>query len=219
MKHSQKVQAVSLREEGYSLRAIAEKLGVAKSSVSVWVRDIKLSEDQLITLAANPFTGVAIEKRRLARLKNEQKKRDVVVREAEAEIADITKKDLWMIGVTLYWAEGGKTQRLVRFTNGDPRTIKIMMKFFDEICSVAPSKFRGHVHIHSHLDHKEAERYWSRVSGIPSQQFFKTYRRKSVTIADKKDTLPYGVMDIYVLDANLFLKMMGWINGTAQKAI
>jgi predicted transcriptional regulator len=34
------------REEGLAIRVIAEQLGVSKSSVSVWTRDIELTEEQ-----------------------------------------------------------------------------------------------------------------------------------------------------------------------------
>jgi predicted transcriptional regulator len=35
-----------LRQQGKSVGAIAQELGVSKSSVSLWVRDIELSEIQ-----------------------------------------------------------------------------------------------------------------------------------------------------------------------------
>jgi transposase len=34
------------REEGLAIRVIAEQLGVSKSSVSVWKRDVELTEEQ-----------------------------------------------------------------------------------------------------------------------------------------------------------------------------
>jgi len=117
------------------------------------------------------------------------------------------------MGVMLYWAEGGKTQRLVRFSNGDPEMIKIMMTFFRQVCNVPEHKFRGYIHIHPHLDHKNAEKYWSTITEIPLKQFFKTYRRPNKSSQNKKDSLPYGVLDVYVLDASLFLKITGWAKG------
>jgi len=40
------------REEGASIRDIAQRVGVSKSSVSVWVRDIELTPKQHAALAA-----------------------------------------------------------------------------------------------------------------------------------------------------------------------
>jgi hypothetical protein len=116
-----------------------------------------------------------------------------------AEVPAINRKELWLMGVMLYWAEGGKTRRMVRFSNGDPEMIKITMAFFRRVCRVEKRNSGGTFHIHPHLDHKKAEEYWSSVSEIPLDQFFKTYRKPNISSQNKKDSLPNGVFDIYVM--------------------
>lgn len=213
IKDNEQAAARRLRAQGYSLHAIAEQLHVAKSSVSLWVRNIRLDSAQIKLLAGKPFTSDAIELRRAARLANEASKRGAIQAAATAEVPRFTNQELWFMGVMLYWAEGGKTQRMVRFSNGDPQMIRIMMQFFRTICNVPESKFRGYIHIHPDLGHQEAERYWSAVAGIPIEQFFKTYRKPNKSSQNKKHSLPYGVLDIYVLDTALFLKISGWAQG------
>ena len=44
----EKIKAINLRKKGYSLNEIVEKLGVAKSSVSVWVRNEPLHSKLVI---------------------------------------------------------------------------------------------------------------------------------------------------------------------------
>jgi len=217
MKVDEKNKAIILRRSGYSINAIANEINVAKSSVSLWVRDIKLSVKQLEKLEKLPYTNNAVEKRRISRLKNEFEKRQKVLLLAQLEIPSIKYKDLWFMGVMLYWAEGGKTQRMVRFSNGDPEMIMIMIKFFKIICKVPDVKLRGYIHIHESLDYKAAEKYWSNVSNIPQCQFFKTYRKPNVSSLNKKNSLPYGVMDIYILDVALFNKISGWATGIFEK--
>ncbi len=218
MKLDEKNEAIKLRREGYAIKTIAKEIGVAKSSVSLWVRDIKLSIEQTNKLKLSPFTSVAIERRRTSRLENELKKRQSAVLHAQNEIPSINNTDLWLMGVMLYWAEGGKTQRMVRFSNGDPQMIKIMIKFFKDICKVHDGKIRGYIHIHESLDYKAAEIYWSNISGIPLHKFFKTYRKPNKSSLNKKNSLPNGVMDIYVLDTALFYKISGWAAGIFEKA-
>lgn len=47
MKQDKRAEARRLRQEqGLSVNQICKQLGVAKSSVSVWVRDIQLTEEQ-----------------------------------------------------------------------------------------------------------------------------------------------------------------------------
>jgi hypothetical protein len=213
MKKIERDKAIELRLKGYSLNEIRGELKVAKSSVSTWVRNVELTESQKTRLQQKGFYREAVEKRRTSRLASEKIKRDLVINIAQSSIGKISKKQLWLIGVMLYWAEGGKTQNLVRFSNSDPRMIKIMMFFFRRVCEVPEVKFRAHIHIHPHLDHKKAEKYWSTVSGIRSMQFYKTYRIPNKSSQNKKDSLPYGTLDVYVMNSELFYKITGWAQG------
>jgi transposase len=52
-----KMQATALRREGLSIVDIARRLSVAKSSVSVWCRDINLTTKQKERLQANSVAG------------------------------------------------------------------------------------------------------------------------------------------------------------------
>lgn len=218
MKLDERNMAVSLREKGYAINQIANEINVAKSSVSLWVRDVKLTQLQIDKLKTLPFTSQAIEKRRKSRLDNEQAKRYYHISNAEKEITNISAHDLWLMGTMLYWAEGGKTQRMVRFSNGDPEMIIIMMKYFELICKVPKSKMRGHIHIHEGLNSAAARAYWSAVSTIPIKQFFKTYQKPVISSLNKKHSLPHGVLDVYVLDTALFYKITGWAKGIFGKS-
>jgi transposase-like protein len=213
MKTIEKAHAIRLRQAGYSISEISRRVGVAKSSISLWVRDIQLTQGQQDALSSSPFSSRAIEKRRQSRIANEKKKRNMVIASAAEEVKPLTHKELWLVGIMLYWAEGGKTQRMVRFSNGDPEMIKIMMRFFRIVCKVPEEKFRGYIHIHPHLDANAAENYWSVIADIPIAQFFKTYTKQNKSSQNKRDTLPFGVMDIYVMDTKLFLQIQGWAKG------
>lgn len=209
--------ARELRTDGLSINQIYKQLNVAKSSVSLWVRDINLSVDQKRQLSDRGIKKELIEQRRSSRLRQENARRQMIIDLARAEVSKISMRELWLIGIALYWAEGGKTQRsLVRFANGDPKVIEVMMVFFRKICKVPEQKFRGYIHIHPHLDSRQAEEYWSAVSGIPLKQFFKTYTKPNSGSHNKKDTLPYGTFDIYICNTALFLKIKGWIEGISS---
>src|SRR6266446_1569618 len=112
MKSEQKTSAQHLRILGYSINEISTRLDVSKSTVSHWVRSVDLSDAQLKQLAAKPFSASAIEKRRLARIKNESNKRSIILEGARLSVGTISYRELSLIGMMLYWAEGGKTQRM-----------------------------------------------------------------------------------------------------------
>lgn len=215
MKSVEKNRVRELRAKGYSISEIGRVVKVSKSSISLWVRDIALTSLQKDKLAAKGVTREAVEKRRKSRLKNENARRQIIIDAAKNQIQKLSPKELWLIGVMLYWAEGGKTVRgIVRFSNSDPEMIKLMMAFFRRICNVSENKFRGHIHIHPHLDYRKAEDYWSNVTSIPLGQFYKTYRKMNKSSGKhKRDNLPLGTMDIYICNTELFLKIFGWVLG------
>ena len=220
MKLEEKNLAINLRKQGWSMNEIKSKIGVSKSSVSLWVRNIQLTDSQKKELSQKGLTKESIEKRRTTRLGRENARRQIIVDNAKKEIFGLSDQELKLIGIALYLGEGGKANRgSVQLSNGDPRIIKLMMKFFKRVCKVPKEKFRAHIHIHPHLDIKKAENYWSSISGIPLKQFYKTYSKPNKSSQSKKNSLPFGTFDIYVHSTELFLKIKGWIEGIYQCVI
>lgn len=217
MKRTERDRAVLLRKQGKSLNEIVEELKVSKGSVSLWVRDVRLTVTQRSKLNKRGFSVSAIEKRRLNRINNTTRRHRLVIDEAKSNIEGMSQHELLLVGTALYWGEGSKANRNVAsIANSDPSVIRIMMRFFKEILEVNQNKFRGHIHTFSHLNIDEAERYWSQVSGIPRTQFYKTYSKPSKASLGKKDSLPYGTFQIYVCDTNVALKIKGWMEKLAE---
>lgn len=216
MKFEEKKRAITLRKQGMAMGEIAKEINVSKSSISHWVRDIKLSSAQKNSLNKNGHSISAIEKRRVSRLANTATRHKIIYDAAMSEAESLKHSILWSVGVALYWGEGGKSQNLVRLSNSDPDVIKIMMKFFKQVCKVPSEKFRGHINTFEHNDIKKTEKYWSDISGIPLEQFFKTYKKNSVASLHKRNTLPNGTLQIYVLDTSLYFRIMGWMDYLRQ---
>ncbi len=217
MKRDERDRARALRAEGMAMNEIVTRLGVSKASVSVWTRDIVLTEKQRMHLNKRGFSVSAIEKRRVNRIANTKKRHRTIIDAAKQGIPTLSKHELLLVGSALYWGEGGKTSKgMASISNSDPEVIKIMMRFFSEICGVQPKKFRGHIHTFSHLNAAKAEVYWSKISGIPRKQFYKTYSKPSIASKGKKDSLPYGTFAIYVCDTKIFLTIKGWIERLSE---
>lgn len=212
MKIAERDKAVLLRKKGMTINEIVQKTGFSKASVSVWVRNVELTEAQKVRISQKGRSLRSIELRRASRLSNEKTKKDLIRREAKKEIEGFSKRDLFIVGTMLYLGEGNKKSKgRAAVTNADPAVIRMMVRFFKESCGVSSEKLRGHIHIHSHLSIKKAESYWSDISGVPKNQFYKTYSKKSIASLDKRDTLPYGTFEISVNDTRLFIKILSWI--------
>ncbi len=216
MRAKEKAKARALRMQGCSLREIAAKIKCAKSSISVWVRDISLTAEQIERLKSNQDKGRA----RAANHPNSPKQVWNSLREdiAEAATKEIfvkySKYALKIIGSALYWAEGSKSSiNMVSFSNSDPKMIALMMKFFRNVCDVPEKKFRGAINIHPHLDKEKAVKFWAKISGIPAKQFHKTQLAVSKASKHKRDTLPLGTFKVVISDVRLQSKVKGWIQG------
>jgi len=218
MKSEIRQNSIELRKKGFSIKEISQVLSVSKSSVSTWVRDVVLTDRQKVSLMNKNNSIEIIEKRRRTRLKNEADKKRVLINAASTEIRSIDQNMLKMIGIALYWGEGGKTMKgMARISNSDPELVRISMRFFREVCEVKEDRFRAHIHIHSIKMVKEAQKYWSIVTGIPESQFYKTYVIKRKKLKNIRDTLKFGTIDVGVCDTKLLLKILGWIEGIKKQ--
>ena len=214
MRKKEKEAARRLRTEGKSIKEIERLIRVRRSSVSVWVRDIQLTDEQKKRLASRNLSLEVLERRRQTRLANGYKARYPFLVQGIADINALEKIDLFMLGLGLYWGEGSKTVRgTIELSNTDPRIIQIFVLFLTKICGFQKSRLHAHVSVHSHIAHRPAEEYWSRISGIPTSQFYRTSVQKSRAGNGERDPLPCGTFSVSVHDTMMRIRLEGWIQG------
>lgn len=216
MREKERKRSRLLRSRGLSLRAIAAEIRCSKSLVSKWISDIKLTDEQIKKLKSNQDRGRAL----AAKHPNSSRQKWEKIRSGikDASVKDIpsscSRDLLRIVGAALYWAEGYNASRAeIIFANTDPDMIRLMALFFRRVCNVKSTKLRGKVAIHPHLDIRAAEKYWSKVSGIPLSQFNKPLLALSRARKGKRDTLPMGTFSILFCDVYTCSKIKGWIEG------
>lgn len=213
MKLQEKNIAITLRKKGASYKEILKKIKVSKGTLSVWLRDIKLTPAQQHRLY---FTLKQQNAYAMAKIRQKYKKVEIdrILSEAEKEfpIMATTQKN-FIPGIMLYWAEGdkSKTQEGIKFGNSDPAMIKYMMRWFRDVCKVPEQKFRIAVHIHNLLYRSDALNYWSDITNIPTTQFNKIII-KQTTLGQRRNILYNGTCYIRISNKNLFRRISGWLN-------
>lgn len=217
MKLLEKDKAIELRRQGSTFSEILKQIPVSKGSLSYWLRNINLTDEQMVRIRYknDRIKKQFIEFNELRRKQAEDNKR-VVISNAIKEIDSFSEKELKLIGIALYWGEGYKSDRWksVSFTNTDPEMIRLMMRWFRVICKVPEQKFRIRIQCHGVKRVKNAEEFWSKIANVPSSQFTKPYIRISPTSKNKMGNLcPYGICDIRISDVLLLTKIKGWIQG------
>ena len=182
-KYQQRIQARELRSKGVSVKTIAKELGVAKSTASLWVRDIVLSTNQLEQLRRQKIEGG--EKGRLLGSLKQKNARIERVRQGkilgEKLLGTFSKKEFFTAGIALYWAEGNKRMKKIEFCNSDPNLVVFMINWFKLFYGLKIQDFRCYVGINAiHRARNDVVRtYWSKITHIPLSQFTKTSFKKS----------------------------------------
>ena len=208
MKLKEKIEAVRLRKSGKSYSEIRKKVKVSKGTLSLWLRNIKLTSAQekrlYVTLRRrNAYKGAKVQQeKRIERTKQ-------IITEAKKEVKYLLKNPLFLAGSMLCWAEGAKRGEQINFSNSDYRMIKFMMLWFRKICKVPEEKFRIKLYIHSLHYRKDIEKYWSELTAIPLNQFQKTYI-KPTSLRHRKNRLYDGTCAIRISNSDLFRKIKGW---------
>lgn len=226
-KSNLQIKARKLRSNGLSIKQITQAIGASKSSISYWVRDITLSEEQLALLKDSESRG-----KRLGRLKSIQikkaKRKKVLANFSEEGIEKLlflTKNELFVSGLALYWAEGGKSfrNRRVEFCNSDPRMIEFFLRWLRICLGITKENLKcvvGINQIHSQRDMVVKE-YWSNITSIPLPQFRKTSFKKvdnSKTYSNFDEH--YGTLTVLVnKSTNLYYQIMGLLEGLSKSKV
>jgi hypothetical protein len=218
-----KVEALALRKKGFSYNEISKKLEIPKSTLSYWLSDVVISQEAKSRIASRVFAGSV--KGLIERNKNQTalaKERAEVIREtAKKEVRNLMKSKLFLVGISLYWAEGykkgayGSKWKAVDFANSDPELVKIMMNFFRKICKVENEKIKVQLIVHKNIIINEAVSYWAKLTKLPISQFMKTCCAVSSASKGKrnKNSLMHGTVHIRINDVKLFFRIIGWIDG------
>ncbi len=169
-----KLQAITMRKSGMSYSQIKSELGVSKSTLSLWLRDLPLSNKQLRLL--RDFNQIRIEKTRATKLQKKQTRRAEVVKRVKRDFEQKTDP-LFHGGFYLYWGEGTKSaEYTVALTSTDPGIIKTYIVWL-KLLGVNPRECRVKLHLYSDQNSLQSIKFWSEVTQIPLQQFYKPYTK------------------------------------------
>ncbi|MFD9966983.1 hypothetical protein [Streptomyces sp. NPDC059017] len=216
-----RAKARELRLQGMTYDQIQVELGCSKSSISLWVRDLPAP------VRRTPAEQASLAARK--RWEHEGPRREAARQQAKsraaAEVGALTDRELHLIGVGLYWAEGTKDKpharrERVTFVNSDPDMITLFLAWLD-LLGVERTRLRFHVMIHESAEVHTAERYWADLVGADVATFGKTTlkRHNPKTVRKNVGTGYRGCLVIQVRQsAELYRRIEGWWYGIVGAA-
>ncbi len=208
-KHKLRQEAIELRQQGYSIRQIADELNVSKGSVSAWVRDIVLSDEQ----------KAALDKRHryiLGRLDgaNANRKKALEMRQHQQNLGRERTQDasvLHLTGCMLYWAEGAKRRDRIHFVNSDVHMMSLFMRFLREELHVEDSEISLFIHCHQDYEHDTPRliTYWLNALNLTQDNMRSIYIKKGSH--SRKNILENGIATVCVYRTDLVMHIFGAI--------
>ncbi len=175
-KLKERERARQLRAQAWTINEIVAELGVSKSSVSIWVRDVEFDEATRAARAgANRRRGAR--RRGPNRLQTRKHAEiDRLLAAGRERVGTLSDRDLLIAGTALYAGEGDKTDGVVKFANSDPRMIALFCWWLRRFFEIDETRLRVRLYLHQGLDLDAANQFWSELTDIPLSQFGKPYR-------------------------------------------
>lgn len=209
-----RARARELRVQGLTYDQIQVELGCSKSSISLWVRDLPKPERRDPSEQAK----LAARKRWEHELAVRDAERRRVKEAAKQEVGTLSDRELFLAGVVLYWAEGGKdkiyndqrTERL-QFINSDPNVISVYLRWL-ELQGVGRERMRFRVSIHESADVGKAEAFWAELVGVDVAVLQRATIKKHNPRTNRKNTADAyrGCLTVYITKgADLYRRMEG----------
>lgn len=216
-----RAEARELRLQGLTYDQIQLELGCSKGSISLWVRDLpkppKRTREEASAIARRGWERT---------LERREEERQETKRLAAEEVGALSDRELFLIGVGLYWAEGAKSkphrrQERITFINSDRHMIEIFLGWLD-LLEVPRDSLRFHVHIHETADVPTSERFWAEVVGVDVTRFGKTTIKRHNPKTNRKNMGEgyNGCLSVRVLrSADLYRRVEGWWYGIVGAAL
>jgi hypothetical protein len=211
-----RARARELRRQGLDYDEIVGQLGVAKSSVSLWVRDLprppRVASDECAKRASERMRRYWSAERpvRAAR-------RAAASAAAAENVGDLTGREILIAGAVAYRCEGArnKTHRRVdrvTFANSDPELISFFLLFLDT-AGIPRSDLAFQLQIHETADVAAAIRFWLGVTAARPDQFRKVSLKQGNPRTTRKNTGDdyHGCLRVDVMrSCELYRKIEGW---------
>lgn len=169
-----------LRSQGKTYSEIRQflKLQVPKSTLSGWCHNVILPvwyQTKIKALNHKNFTKA--QQHAWAQLK---RKREMFLKavehEAEIILARFNLEALKVALAMLYLGEGAKWQGHsgLMLGNANPEVINLYLVLLKKCYNITPLQVKCRIGYRADQDIKTLEKYWSRITGIPRDNFYKT---------------------------------------------
>ncbi|HUB93941.1 MAG TPA: hypothetical protein VMB52_05560 [Verrucomicrobiae bacterium] len=214
-------QAEELRRQGYSYALIQEKLGVPRSTMHYWFKDMPFTPNPEVIKRMKIGPEKVGERRHIQRLGAIERLKQLGI----MEIGELSRRDLFMLGLGFYIGEGAKTTETIRIVNSDPSAVRLAVRWLKEVCQLKEENLTVSLHLYPDNDIQLCKDYWRDITGLPAQSFrWVSIDRRQDKRRLHKGKLPFGTAHITVRangdhekGVSLFRRINGWMQGALNQ--
>jgi hypothetical protein len=208
----EKNQAITLRKNGMSYRDILKRVPVAKSSLSLWLKDLPLTSAEKYALKRRKNSNITQGRIKAAGvLSGKRLKRESVWLEEAREVFKVhVNNPFFHTGVILYWAEGSKRTNQWSFINSDEVMNQMMLLWLESFCAIDRNTLRYRLYSHKLYAHENCEVWWQKKLAVNPLLFSKTTYKPSGRGIKKRPQYK-GCLRIEIpRSKSMLLKMKFW---------
>lgn len=171
-----KPEAIKLRKAGQSLPSIHQKLGIPKSTLSYWFKNIELTTKQKARLHKNWQNALVTARKEAVKWHNQQKKNRLRQAENEANQVisklDTTNKETLELALAiLYLAEGSKKNIETSLGSSDPETLRFFLNSLERLFKYDRNTVRCELYLRADQKAETLIQFWSKELNVPAKNF------------------------------------------------
>lgn len=118
-----------------------------------------------------------------------------------------SERELYEVGLVLYWGEGAKNFSTVDLANSDHEMVLIFLEMLRKIYRVDENRLRVLLYCYANQDVSALIDFWSKKLLIPKKQFIKPYVRSDFDHT-RTSKMPYGLAHIRYNDKRLLEQIL-----------
>lgn len=205
-------KAIQLRKKGLCYRDILKEVSVAKSSLSLWLKDLPLTKDEKYALKNRKDSNISRGRIKAAGVLSQRRidRERVWLEEARKVFRLNSMNPFFHSGIALYWAEGSKRSNQWSFINSDEEMNSVMLTWLEQFTGISRKNIRCRLYIHKLYAHEDCELWWQTKMNISPEQFSRTIYKPSGR-GIKKRPLYKGCLRFEVpCSKGLLMKMKFW---------
>ncbi len=181
-----KAEAIKLRKSGRSLPFIHHKLGIPKSTLSNWLKDVELTTEQKDKLRSDWQQALVKARLGAAAWHKNQKTLRLQIAESKSlellSLLDLHDKNIIELALAfLYLGEGTKTKDETGMGSSNPIILKFFVNCLTTIYHVPLDKIKCELHLRADQNPVSSIKFWSNELGIDAKNFNKPYLDKRTT--------------------------------------